>query len=73
MTGEKVDDARKRLKASLDDGKSMLDRVEDEIICNARAAMECLRENPRVSVVSAVAVGAFIGCFVAFGCHHRGR
>jgi len=73
VTGEKVHDARKRLKAALDNGKSMLNRVEDEIICEARAAMQCLRDNPRVSITVAVAVGAFIGCIVAFGCHRKGR
>lgn len=72
-TGDKVDEARKRLKEALNNGKSMLARVEDEMICEARAAMQCLRDNPRVSIAAAVAVGAFIGCIVAFGWTRKGR
>lgn len=72
-TGEKVDEARKRLKTALDNGKSMLGRVEDEMIREGRAAMQCMHDNPRISIAAAVAVGAFIGCIVAFGWIRRGH
>jgi len=48
VTGEKVDAARKSLSAALNQGRSVLNQTEDETICEARAAMECLRDNPRV-------------------------
>ena len=72
-TGEKVDEARKRLKAALDNGKSMLNRIENEITFEARAAMQCVQDNPRVSIAAAVAVGTFIGCIAAFGWARRGH
>jgi ElaB/YqjD/DUF883 family membrane-anchored ribosome-binding protein len=70
-TGEKVDEARKRLKVALNNGKTMLNRIEDEIISEARAAMQCVHDNPRTSIAAAVAVGAFIGCIFAFRCYRR--
>jgi ElaB/YqjD/DUF883 family membrane-anchored ribosome-binding protein len=71
-TGEKVDEARKRLKGALDKSRSMFNRAEDEISCEARAAMECMQDNPRVTIAAAVAVGAFVGCIVAFGWFRSG-
>jgi len=70
-TGEKVEEARKRLNAALNNGKSMLGRIEDEMFREARVAMQCLHNNPRTSLAAAVAVGTFIGCIAAFGWSRR--
>jgi len=48
VTGEKVAAARKSLKSALNNGRSKFDQAEEETICEARAAMKCLRDNPRV-------------------------
>jgi len=48
VPGEKVEEARKLVQAALKNGKSMHNQAEDETICEARAAMKCLRDNPRV-------------------------
>jgi len=72
-TGEKVDEARKRLNAALNNGKSMLGRIEDEMIREARSAMQCMHDNPRASIAAAVAIGTFIGCIAAFGWARRGH
>lgn len=52
VTGEKVEEARGYLRAALDNGKSKFHRAEEETLCEARAALECLRDNPRVLIAA---------------------
>lgn len=66
VAGEKVETVRKRLILALGSAKSMLNRAEDEAIGDARAAVNCVLDNPRQALAVAVAAGAVIGCIVAF-------
>ena len=68
VAGEKVAEARNRLKAALDSGKELLGHVREKAVDRATAADELVRENPYQTVAIALAVGAVVG----FLAGHRG-
>lgn len=71
VVGEKVDRIRQRLNTALDNTKALLNRVEDETLNEARAAVKCVSDNPCLSIAIAVAAGAIICGIIAFGCSRK--
>src|SRR4051794_4905808 len=61
ITGEKVDQARKRLAAALENGKEIYGRVRDQAIDGLKAGDKVVRENPYQAIGVALAAGALIG------------
>jgi ElaB/YqjD/DUF883 family membrane-anchored ribosome-binding protein len=68
VAGDKVVEARKRLKAALDSGKELIGRVSEKAVEQAKAADEVIRENPYQTVVIALSIGAVIGYLAARRC-----
>jgi len=65
VAGEKVEEARKRLAASLENAKEIAGRVRDKALEGAKAADESVRENPYQAMGIAFGVGALIGCLIS--------
>lgn len=65
VAGDKVAEARKRLTASLDNGKQILGRVKEKVIEGAEATDEAVHEHPYQAIGIAFGVGVLIGCLVA--------
>jgi ElaB/YqjD/DUF883 family membrane-anchored ribosome-binding protein len=68
VAGEKVEEARKRLAAALEDGKQMFDRVREKAVDGAKIADQTVREYPYQGIAIALGVGAVIGCLAAHRC-----
>ncbi|HLH57451.1 MAG TPA: DUF883 family protein [Verrucomicrobiae bacterium] len=68
VAGDKVVEARNRLKAALDGGKELIGRVGEKTLDQAKAADEGIRANPYQAVFIALGVGALIGYLAARGC-----
>jgi ElaB/YqjD/DUF883 family membrane-anchored ribosome-binding protein len=64
VTGEKVNEARQRLAAALENCKQMYGRVRDKAAEGARAADEAVHEHPYQAIGIALGVGALIGYLV---------
>ena len=69
IAGEKVEEARKRLAAALDDGKSIYERAKEKATDGARAADEAMHEHPYRAIATGLGVGALLGFLIARRCH----
>jgi len=61
VAGEKVEEARQRLKAAVEKGKEAWQAVQEKAIAGAKATDEVIREHPYKSLAVAVGVGVIIG------------
>lgn len=68
VAGEKVEDARKRLAAALENGKEIYGRVRDKAVEGAKATDLAVREHPYQAIGIAVGIGAIIGFLVGRRC-----
>jgi ElaB/YqjD/DUF883 family membrane-anchored ribosome-binding protein len=68
VAGDKVNEARKRLAAALENGKQIYGNVRDKAVEGAKAADKTVRENPYQAIAIAVGVGALIGYLAARRC-----
>jgi ElaB/YqjD/DUF883 family membrane-anchored ribosome-binding protein len=68
VAGEKVDDARTRLLAALENGREILGRVEEKGASAVRAADATVRKYPYQTLAIAAGIGAVIGYFAARQC-----
>src|SRR5690349_25160544 len=65
VAGKKVEEARERLAAALENGKKLYSRVEAKAVDCAKAADETLQEHPYQAMGIALGVGALIGYLVS--------
>lgn len=65
VTGEEINQARKRLAAALDNGKEIYGQVRDRAVEGAKAADHAVRQNPYQAVGIALGVGALLGYLLA--------
>jgi ElaB/YqjD/DUF883 family membrane-anchored ribosome-binding protein len=68
VTGEKVDEARKRLAAALENGKEIYGRVRDRAVEGAKVADKTVRANPYQAIAIGVGVGALVGYLLGRRC-----
>ena len=68
VAGEKVDEARKRLAAALENGKEIYGRVRDKAVEGAKVADKTVRENPYQAIAIGVGVGALVGYLLGRRC-----
>ena len=61
LTGEKVDEARKRLNEALEQGKEKYKEVREQALSSVRVADDFICENPYAAVGIGVVVGMVIG------------
>jgi len=69
VAGEKIDEARGRLSAALDNAKEMAGNIRDKAVAGAKATDEAVRENP----YKALAIGAAVGILVGFLVGRRSK
>jgi len=72
VAGEKVEEARKRLSAALENGREIYGRVRAKAVEGAKVADQTVRENPYQSMGIAFGVGALIGYLVSRRCSRNG-
>ena len=79
VAGEKVSDARKRLAAALDSGKTIFGRVKAKAIEGGKATDQALHEHPYPVIGIAFGIGitfgvgaALLGYLVARRCSRNG-
>jgi ElaB/YqjD/DUF883 family membrane-anchored ribosome-binding protein len=72
MAGDKVNEARKRLAATLDSGKEIYGRVRDKAVEHAKVADQAVHEHPYQAIGIALGVGALVGYLVARRCSSNG-
>ena len=72
VAGEKVEGARKRLAAALENGKEIYGRVRDKAVEGARVADRAVHEHPYESIGIALSVGALLGFLLARRCSSNG-
>jgi ElaB/YqjD/DUF883 family membrane-anchored ribosome-binding protein len=70
VAGEKVDEARKRLAAALENAGDIAGRIRDRAVKGAKAADEAVREHPYQAIAIGVVVGVVLGYLV--GSRRRG-
>jgi ElaB/YqjD/DUF883 family membrane-anchored ribosome-binding protein len=68
VAGDKVNEARKRLAAALENGKQIYGNLRDKAVEGAKAADKTVRENPYQAIAIALGVGALIGYLAARRC-----
>jgi ElaB/YqjD/DUF883 family membrane-anchored ribosome-binding protein len=72
VAGEKVEEARKRLTAALEDGKEICGDVCDDArnmaVAEAKSVDKNVRDNPYQAVAIGVGVGMLIGFLVSGRC-----
>ena len=71
VAGDKVNEARKKLTAALDNSKAMLGRVREGVSSQAKAADEVLRTNPYQAVFISFGLGALVGFLAARSCRRE--
>jgi ElaB/YqjD/DUF883 family membrane-anchored ribosome-binding protein len=65
VAGKKVDEARERLAAALENGKKIYGRVQAKAVDCAKTTDEALQDHPYQAMGIALGVGALIGYFVS--------
>ena len=65
VTGEPVEEARKRLSVALESGKEAFGRVGDKAAVGVEMANQTVRENPYQAIGVAFGLGALLGCLVS--------
>ena len=68
VTGEKVQETRKRLTIALERGKEIYGRARDKAVEGAKAADEAVHEHPYQAIAIGVGIGAIIGFLIARQC-----
>lgn len=68
VAGDKIEEARKRLAATLERGKELAGRVRDRAAEGARAADRTVREHPYQAIGIAFGVGLLIGVIATRQC-----
>jgi len=68
MAEEKVVEARKRLAAALNDGKTILERVKAKAVEGAKATDQAMHAHPYQAIGIAFGVAAIITCLIARRC-----
>ena len=61
VAGEKVEQARQKLKAAVEKGKAAWQVAQDKTIASAKATDVVIRENPYKSLAVCLGVGVLIG------------
>ena len=72
MAGENVSEARKRLAAALDSGKTIFGRAKAKMFEGGRATDAAVHEHPYHTMGIALGVVALIGYLVARRCFRNG-
>jgi ElaB/YqjD/DUF883 family membrane-anchored ribosome-binding protein len=72
VTGEKVNDARKRLAAALERTKKIYGRVREKAVEGAKAADVAVHEHPYQVIGIAFGVGMLLGYLVSRRCSRHG-
>jgi ElaB/YqjD/DUF883 family membrane-anchored ribosome-binding protein len=65
VAGEKVQEARERLKTAVDSAKDSLQKLPDQAVASAKAADKTIREHPYESIGVAFGLGLLIGVLVS--------
>jgi len=65
---EKFDELRDRIRSTIDDGRSSLERIRFETVRRAKQADKVVRDNPYYAIGIAAGVGAIVGALVANRC-----
>jgi ElaB/YqjD/DUF883 family membrane-anchored ribosome-binding protein len=65
VAGEKVEEARKRLTAALENAKEIAGRGRDKAVEGAQAVDEAVHEHPYQAIGIGFAIGALLGYLVA--------
>jgi ElaB/YqjD/DUF883 family membrane-anchored ribosome-binding protein len=65
VTGEKVEQARKRLEAALEKGADLYEEAKDKAAENLKSGDKYIRENPYAALGIGVGVGVLIGFLLA--------
>lgn len=65
VTGEKVEQARKRLEAALEKGADLYEEAKDKAVENLESGDKYIRENPYAALGIGVGVGVLIGFLLA--------
>ena len=65
VPGKRIEEARKRLAAALEQGKEICGKVREKVVEGAKATDEAVHKHPYQAIGIAVAVGALIGYLVA--------
>lgn len=69
VAGDKIEEARGRLAAALDNAKEMAGNIRDKAVAGAKATDEAVRKNP----YKAVAIGAAVGILIGFLIGRRSK
>ena len=72
VAGEKVAEARKRLAASLESAKEVVESARDQAVDYAKATDEAAHEHPYKAIGIAFGVGAFFGYLACRRCACNG-
>jgi ElaB/YqjD/DUF883 family membrane-anchored ribosome-binding protein len=72
VAGERIEQARERLGAALENVKEMAGNVRDKAMAGANATDEAVRENPYRALAIGVAVGALLGFLTGRQTNRRG-
>jgi len=67
--GDKFDELRNRLRATLDQGRYSLSRIRSEAVRRAKQADHLVHEHPYYAVGVAAGVGALVGIIVSRSCN----
>ncbi len=65
VPGTRIEEARKRLAAALEQGKEICGKVREKVVEGAKATDEAVHKHPYQAIGIALGVGALIGYLVA--------
>ncbi|HWT77613.1 MAG TPA: DUF883 domain-containing protein [Candidatus Methylomirabilis sp.] len=65
LPGKRIEEARKRLAAALEQGKEICGKVRDKVVEGAKATDQAVHKHPYQAMGIALGVGALIGYLVA--------
>jgi len=65
LPGSRIEEARKRLTAALEQGKEICGKVREKVVEGAKATDEAVHKHPYQAIGIALGVGALIGYLVA--------
>ena len=65
LPGKRIEEARKRLAAALEQGKEFCGKVRDKVVEGAKATDQAVHKHPYQAMGIALGVGALIGYLVA--------
>jgi len=65
LPGKRIEEARKRLAAALEQGKEICGKVREKVVEGAKATDQAVHKHPYQAIGIALGVGALIGYLVA--------